>query len=98
MRQILVNLIQNGVKFAAAGFVRIVVASDPTNPARGPVQISVEDTGIGIGRHRLDAIFGSFVQGDASIARQYGGAGLGLHIVKRPVELDGRTGLGRQRS
>jgi len=89
LRQILVNLLQNGVKFTAAGFVHLVVAPDPENEARGALRISVEDTGIGIGPHRIDAIFGSFVQGDPSIARRYGGAGLGLTIVKRLVDLMG---------
>jgi signal transduction histidine kinase/HPt (histidine-containing phosphotransfer) domain-containing protein len=89
LRQILVNLIANGVKFTDTGFVRVVVASDPANHARGALQFLVEDTGIGIGHDNIEAIFGSFVQGDPSIARRYGGTGLGLNIVWRLVDLMG---------
>ncbi|MDP9002085.1 MAG: response regulator [Myxococcota bacterium] len=86
LRQILVNLLANGVKFTKAGFVRVDVTALPLGPP-GALRISVADTGIGIPADRIHAIFGSFVQGDAKIARQFGGAGLGLHIVKRLVDL-----------
>jgi signal transduction histidine kinase/HPt (histidine-containing phosphotransfer) domain-containing protein len=89
LRQILVNLLANGVKFTSKGSVRLAVSRDPMRDIPGALRISVEDTGIGIASDRIDAIFGSFVQGDPSIARHYGGAGLGLHIVKRLVELMG---------
>jgi signal transduction histidine kinase/HPt (histidine-containing phosphotransfer) domain-containing protein len=89
LRQILVNLLTNGVKFTKAGFVRVDVIPDPARSTPGALRITVEDTGSGIPSDRIDAIFGSFVQGDASIARKYGGAGLGLHIVKRLVDLMG---------
>jgi signal transduction histidine kinase/HPt (histidine-containing phosphotransfer) domain-containing protein len=89
LRQVLVNLLANGVKFTNEGSVRLVVSADPARGVPGSIRISVEDTGIGIAPDRIDAIFGSFVQGDASIARNYGGAGLGLHIVKRLVDVMG---------
>jgi signal transduction histidine kinase/HPt (histidine-containing phosphotransfer) domain-containing protein len=89
LRQVLVNLLANGVKFTSAGSVRLVVSADPARGVPGAIRISVEDTGIGIAPDRIDAIFGSFVQGDAKIARDYGGAGLGLHIVKRLVDVMG---------
>jgi signal transduction histidine kinase/HPt (histidine-containing phosphotransfer) domain-containing protein len=89
LRQVLVNLLANGVKFTSEGSVRLAVSTDSTRSVPGAIRVSVEDTGIGIAPDRIDAIFGSFVQGDASIARDYGGAGLGLHIVKRLVDVMG---------
>ncbi|HEY5242342.1 MAG TPA: response regulator [Polyangiaceae bacterium] len=89
LRQVLVNLLGNGVKFTSKGSVRLTVTADPTRAAPGALRISVEDTGIGIASDRIEAIFGSFVQGDPSIARHYGGSGLGLNIVQRLVDLMG---------
>ncbi|HEX3345136.1 MAG TPA: response regulator, partial [Polyangiaceae bacterium] len=88
LRQILVNLLGNGVKFTSQGSVRLTVACDASR-GRGALRFTVEDTGIGIAPDRVDAVFGSFVQGDPSIARRYGGSGLGLNIVQRLVELMG---------
>jgi CheY-like chemotaxis protein/anti-sigma regulatory factor (Ser/Thr protein kinase) len=89
LRQVLVNLLGNGVKFTSKGSVRLAVTADPTRAVPGALRISVEDTGIGIASDRIEAIFGSFVQGDPSIARHYGGSGLGLNIVQRLVDLMG---------
>jgi CheY-like chemotaxis protein/nitrogen-specific signal transduction histidine kinase/HPt (histidine-containing phosphotransfer) domain-containing protein len=93
-RQVLVNLLSNGIKFTAAGevVVRVRLLSAPTKTLqKGPLHVhfSVADTGIGIPVDRLARLFKSFSQADASTTRQYGGTGLGLAISKRLVELMG---------
>lgn len=84
LRQILVNLIGNALKFTSAGEVRLNVASGP-----GILRFEVRDTGIGISKERIGAIFSAFEQVDASTTRRFGGTGLGLTISKRLVELMG---------
>jgi len=90
LRQILVNLVSNGIKFTPKGEVVVHVRSLSGAGTKGdsPVQlhISVRDTGIGIPVDRLARLFKSFSQADASTTRQYGGTGLGLAISKRLVE------------
>ncbi len=92
LRQILANLIINGLKFTESGGVRVVMenldASDRGPDAVG-VGFQVIDTGIGIPKERLEAIFDSFSQGDDSTTREYGGAGLGLSICRQLVGLMG---------
>jgi CheY-like chemotaxis protein len=94
IRQILLNLGGNAVKFTAAGEVALdlkVVGSDASGTL---VRIEVRDTGIGIPANRLDKLFHQFSQVDASTTRRFGGTGLGLSIVRRLVELmDGETGV-----
>ena len=93
LRQILVNLISNAVKFTASG--EIFVHVRPTQPPEGSATIqswlefSVRDTGMGIPSDRLARLFHSFSQADSSIAREYGGTGLGLAISKGLVDLMG---------
>ncbi|HBE19047.1 MAG TPA: histidine kinase [Cyanobacteria bacterium UBA11149] len=84
VQQILYNLVGNGIKFTEHGTVEVsaLVVNDW-------VEITVIDTGIGIPYHKLDRIFESFEQGDGSIAREYGGTGLGLAVTKQLVELHG---------
>jgi signal transduction histidine kinase/CheY-like chemotaxis protein/HPt (histidine-containing phosphotransfer) domain-containing protein len=89
LRQILVNLFTNAIKFTEEG--EVVLSVEPTSPAagRGVVEFAVRDTGIGIPADRMDRLFRSFSQVDASTTRRYGGTGLGLAISKRLVELMG---------
>jgi PAS domain S-box-containing protein len=82
IRQVLLNLLSNGVKFTQAGAVTLTVEG------RGDcVHFAVADTGIGIAADRLDAIFEPFTQADVSMSRRFGGTGLGTTISKKLVEL-----------
>jgi PAS domain S-box-containing protein len=101
LRQILINLVNNAVKFTEQGEVAVTVsleasasrleADNPTSlqPPASSIRFSVRDTGIGIPEERIPRLFRSFSQGDASITRKYGGTGLGLAISKRLAELMG---------
>lgn len=88
LRQIMLNLLNNAVKFTPAGVVRLTAerAAEP-----GMMILSVSDTGIGIVADRLPHLFQDFVQVDGSISRQFGGTGLGLSISRRLAELMGGT-------
>jgi len=85
MRQILLNLTSNAIKFTERGSVRIEVS----RPDGAHLEIAVQDTGIGISPEQLPKLFERFTQADSSITRRYGGTGLGLAICKRLVELMG---------
>jgi signal transduction histidine kinase/CheY-like chemotaxis protein len=94
VRQVLVNLLGNAVKFTAAGEVVLDVAVDGTAPPEegtAALALAVRDTGIGIPADRLDRLFRSFSQVDASTTRTYGGTGLGLAISRRLAEAMGGT-------
>jgi signal transduction histidine kinase/DNA-binding response OmpR family regulator len=91
LRQILVNLLNNAVKFTHHGEVIVSVRSRVVEDDRCELQFSVRDTGIGISTYRIDRLFRSFSQVDASTTRQYGGTGLGLAISKRLTEMMGGT-------
>ena len=86
VRQILLNLIGNAIKFTATGGVIVTIEA---LFAAGTLTISVLDTGIGIPADKLPRLFGSYVQADDSTARRYGGTGLGLHISKHLAQLLG---------
>lgn len=90
LRQIILNLCANAVKFTEKGGIYVdVTLTDGADAAHKNVRIAVRDTGIGIPTDKLGDIFQKFVQADASISRQYGGTGLGLTITKTLTELMG---------
>ncbi|MEI6559223.1 MAG: ATP-binding protein [Rhodospirillaceae bacterium] len=89
LRQILVNLTANAVKFTDLGDVAVEVLVQGQTETAVTVGIEVSDTGIGIPDEARDRLFAKFVQGDGSIARRYGGTGLGLAISKELAELMG---------
>lgn len=86
VRQVLVNLVANAVKFTSEGEVVVTVRGAHTQDGRYEVECTVRDTGIGIPPDRRDRLFQAFSQIDASTTRQYGGSGLGLSIASRLVE------------
>jgi PAS domain S-box-containing protein len=89
IRQVLMNLVGNAVKFTPAGEVAITVESTIPDASACELRFSVRDTGIGIKLEKQPAIFAPFTQADGSTTRQYGGTGLGLTISKRLVEMMG---------
>ncbi|MEI6670104.1 MAG: response regulator [Acidobacteriota bacterium] len=89
LRQILLNLTGNAVKFTAAGEITIRVSVAETDGERVVLRFAVKDTGIGVPADKLDLLFDSFTQVDASTTRKYGGTGLGLAISKRLAEMMG---------
>ncbi|HUN98956.1 MAG TPA: ATP-binding protein, partial [Bradyrhizobium sp.] len=91
LRQILINLVGNAIKFTEAGSVVLTVEKVAGSAGNAELHFSVADTGVGIPADKIDRIFDSFNQVDSSTTRHYGGTGLGLAIVKRLIELmDGR--------
>jgi signal transduction histidine kinase/ligand-binding sensor domain-containing protein/ActR/RegA family two-component response regulator len=86
LRQILLNLLGNAVKFTASGEVRLRITA---NPEAGAISFAVEDTGLGIAAAKIPGLFDPFVQVDSSTTRRFGGSGLGLSIVRRFVEAMG---------
>lgn len=87
LNQILINLISNAVKFTHTGSIKVNCTADRAAKGVCWVRIEVVDTGVGIPEEKLNTIFESFSQADASVTRKYGGTGLGLTIVKQLVEL-----------
>ena len=89
LRQILVNLVGNAIKFTSEGSVDIRVATEELKPEEYILHFQVIDTGIGIPEDRIGVIFDPFTQADESTTRNYGGTGLGTAISKELVELMG---------
>ncbi len=89
LRQIVVNLVGNAIKFTTQGEVVLDVACTSQTDATADIHFTVTDTGIGIPANKLESIFDSFEQADMSTTRQFGGTGLGLAISSRLVELMG---------
>lgn len=88
IRQVILNLVGNAVKFTESGHVLLSMkwSDDPSMEDRGWMEVSVQDTGVGIPADRLSRLFQRFSQADASTTRRFGGTGLGLAITKRLVE------------
>ncbi len=91
LRQVLLNLIGNAVKFSERGEVRVIVEALDPDSAGVTLGARVEDTGIGMTADQQAALFTPFQQGDSSITRHYGGTGLGLAITRRLIDLMGGT-------
>lgn len=89
LRQILINLVSNAIKFTDAGKVTLTVRRDRGEPGEDNLHFVVWDTGIGIAPEKLHSIFEPFSQADSSTARRFGGTGLGLAICSRLVALMG---------
>ncbi|GGF06892.1 hypothetical protein GCM10011611_10470 [Aliidongia dinghuensis] len=85
VRQVLLNLVSNAVKFTETGEVTVTVAVE----APGRIRIEVADTGIGLDPTAIERLFARFEQADGTIARRFGGTGLGLHISRQLVEMMG---------
>jgi two-component system, sensor histidine kinase and response regulator len=90
IRQILLNLCDNALKFTTSGQIVVSVRTEPLSGSNADlITISVRDTGIGIPAEKLEQVFDAFQQGDASITRRFGGTGLGLSISRRLAQLMG---------
>ena len=89
LRQVLLNLLGNAIKFTESGEVALRVTSDADTSVPGALRFTISDTGIGIPGENLGAVFEQFTQANSSTTRRYGGSGLGLTISKRLVELMG---------
>jgi len=89
LSQVLINLINNAIKFTATGEVSISVSVDAMGSQMVRLRFAVRDTGIGIAQEALTKIFDTFTQADESMTRRFGGTGLGLSICKRLVEMMG---------
>ncbi|MBI4719392.1 MAG: response regulator [Planctomycetes bacterium] len=91
LRQVLLNLTGNAVKFTEAGEIILAASADENADGGVTLRLEVRDTGIGIAPDRIDAIFDAFTQVDGTVTRRYGGTGLGLTITRQLVELMGGT-------
>ena len=89
IRQVLVNLMSNAVKFTEKGYVSLDVTRVGGRDSQDRIRFSVKDTGIGISQQAIEGLFREFSQVDASTARRFGGTGLGLAICKRLTEMMG---------
>jgi CheY-like chemotaxis protein/HPt (histidine-containing phosphotransfer) domain-containing protein len=89
LRQTIVNLVGNAIKFTERGEVNLDVRCESRTAGDCLLRFAVQDTGIGISPEKLETIFGAFEQADSSMSRRFGGTGLGLAISKRLVELMG---------
>ena len=89
LRQVMVNLLGNALKFTEKGGLHVSVEPGPQDARAGCLRFAVADTGIGIPAEKLGAVFESFTQAESSTTRQYGGTGLGLSISRQLVELMG---------
>ena len=91
LRQALLNLVSNAVKFTTAGSVVVRISATPRANSDTRLRVEIADTGIGIDPAALDRMFEPFTQADASTTRSYGGTGLGLAIARELIDLMGGT-------
>ncbi|SMG23589.1 PAS domain S-box-containing protein [Dethiosulfovibrio salsuginis] len=93
IRQVLLNLLSNGIKFTKEGYVSLIVTSAPMGDTEGTemLRFDVSDTGIGVSEDKINDLFRPFTQADPSATRRFGGTGLGLAISKKLVDLMGGT-------
>ena len=89
LRQVLINLVSNAIKFTEEGGIRVEVSRGQSSQKEVELLFAVADTGVGMSAETADRLFQSFTQADASTTRKHGGTGLGLVICKRLVELMG---------
>jgi PAS domain S-box-containing protein len=89
LRQVLLNLVSNAIKFTGSGEVRVVLSQWPIAAGAARLRFDVIDSGVGLSDDQLARVFERFTQADATVARRYGGTGLGLAICKRIIELMG---------
>jgi signal transduction histidine kinase/CheY-like chemotaxis protein/HPt (histidine-containing phosphotransfer) domain-containing protein len=89
LRQVIINLLGNSIKFTEHGGLDVRVEPDPEDSRPGCLRFAISDSGIGIPEDKVDRIFESFSQADSSTTRRYGGTGLGLTISRQLVELLG---------
>jgi len=89
LRQVLMNLVGNAMKFTAEGKIEVIATLEQFGENYAEVHFTVKDTGIGISEESLRTLFQPFTQADSSVTRQFGGTGLGLAISKRLVEMMG---------
>lgn len=87
LRQVLLNLLGNAVKFTERGGVTLTVETGQANAGQAPLRLIVEDTGIGIPSNKIDMLFQKFTQLDSSTTRRHGGTGLGLAVCRELVRL-----------
>lgn len=86
LRQIIINLLGNAVKFTHSGGIQVEATISPIDETNAELMVSISDTGIGIDEHVQESIFDTFTQSDSSTTRLYGGSGLGLSISKKLLE------------
>lgn len=91
LQQIIINLVNNAIKFTHKGGVKIIVNTEHKNDQKLKLLVQIVDTGIGIPKNKIDSIFELYTQSENNTARLYGGTGLGLNIVKQLTDLQGGT-------
>ncbi|HEY2661623.1 MAG TPA: response regulator, partial [Caulobacteraceae bacterium] len=94
LRQVVLNLLSNAMKFTDTGFVAVEVLTQSVDRQRSRLRLEIQDTGIGLSEEAKAKLFKKFQQADGSVTRKYGGTGLGLSICRQLVELmDGQIGV-----